>query len=740
MKGGGRCWFAVDSKSFEISVEVFGERCKGIIVERSRGFTSWVRFGSFSLCCLLEGVEACCRGVIVQGLVKRWEDGGRRFKLESRVNEAGRFLLCSVVDQESKRYCLVFPEGKGIMGGWVLLAEKLRFLGVMSRDEPRGNATFYGTGSTVGESAGKAQKSYADVVKSREKKIGETLWLQLGEKEISSERKLMDRCLVGSWGHTPLSDSDMYAFESWGRTQWNIKGGLKFARIGGPLLLIEFENRDEADKVLLRGSRWFKESNLHLARWDPKAGCSQNGERAKSVWVRVVGLPLHYWSQEAFRKIGDCCGGFVAVDENTAKCKELRWARISVRFVGEEWPSTMQVVVGSLCYALQLWWEVKPGLSEVVPAKSKEKGKERDVRDDGEGDTRAGFKRVSEKTRGAPAKVDVKYKGGEGSCSKQAQSSGTVSGAATEMDGSTGDRPSARGKSPCSGLGGNMPLGRQGVSGWVREPEVEGQGFKSSENMGRPNLKLIKSLGGEARPSLKIAKEVRAPDGRYSGGGEQEGDLFGSTLGSPRPTINFSEITDEALLEEASRYSVQTHSLSLSLGKRDISFFSTPSGWDGEGGAMVRVSDKGSASDDGGGAVMDPLRVILADGREEVVSNLVGRGTGNTEELSVGALERASQEDEEERGKEGELCWQSSSLAKFSRYLGMPTEGFEGEILFLLKRMTERKLQKGKLDGRKRRKLELSKFERELRKLEWTVNYMGGGGGGEGGGSMSRSK
>ena len=65
MKGGGRCWFAVDSKSFEISVEVFGERCKGIIVERSRGFTSWVRFGSFSLCCLLEGVEACCRGVIV---------------------------------------------------------------------------------------------------------------------------------------------------------------------------------------------------------------------------------------------------------------------------------------------------------------------------------------------------------------------------------------------------------------------------------------------------------------------------------------------------------------------------------------------------------------------------------------------------------------------------------------------------------------------------------------------------
>ena len=62
---GGRCWFAVDSKSFEISVDVSGERLKGIIVEKSRGFTSWIRFGNFSLCCLLEGVEACCRGELV---------------------------------------------------------------------------------------------------------------------------------------------------------------------------------------------------------------------------------------------------------------------------------------------------------------------------------------------------------------------------------------------------------------------------------------------------------------------------------------------------------------------------------------------------------------------------------------------------------------------------------------------------------------------------------------------------
>ena len=50
--------------------------------------------------------------------------------LECRSNEVGRFLLCLVRDVETKKYCLVFLEGKGLVGGWFLLAKKLRALGV----------------------------------------------------------------------------------------------------------------------------------------------------------------------------------------------------------------------------------------------------------------------------------------------------------------------------------------------------------------------------------------------------------------------------------------------------------------------------------------------------------------------------------------------------------------------------------------------------------------------------------
>ena len=65
-----------------------------------------------------------------------------------------------------------------------------------------------------------------------------------------------------------MSAPYMSALGNWGRSLWNVKGGVKFARLGGPFILIEFENKEEVGKVLLRGHRWFKESFLHLDRWD----------------------------------------------------------------------------------------------------------------------------------------------------------------------------------------------------------------------------------------------------------------------------------------------------------------------------------------------------------------------------------------------------------------------------------------------------------------------------------------
>ena len=62
--------------------------------------------------------------------------------------------------------------------------------------------------------------------------------------------------------------------------------------------------------------------------------------------------------------------------------------------------------------------------------------------------------------------------------------------------------------------------------------------------------------------------------------------------------------------------------------------------------------------------------------------------------------------------------WSSSCLTMFNRCLGMPTEGFEEEILYLLRRMKGRIDQKGKEGVFRKTSLKSSKSSKELKKLE----------------------
>ena len=95
-----------------------------------------------------------------------------------------------------------------------------------------------------------------------------------------------------------------------------------------------------------------------------------------------------------------------------------------------------------------------------------------------------------------------------------------------------------------------------------------------------------------------------------------------------------------------------------------------------------------------GDAILDPLRVILLDGM--AMGGSIGLELGIVEEGGGVLMERdlVSGLLEEVGGVSD--YWSSSCLAKFSHFLGMLTKGFEGGILKLLKRMKERKGQRGR--------------------------------------------
>ena len=166
----------MELKSFEISVELAG-KLKVVIVEWSKGRSSWIWCGNKSLGRLLEGVEESCRDGRVGNVFKEWEEEGGSYRLQIRSNAARRLLLCLVVDVGAKRFCIIFPEGRDLLGGWPTLATKLRLLGVIVRNNSS-NRSFEVSSAPESSSGRERQEnplSFLEVAKLENRRIGDAL-------------------------------------------------------------------------------------------------------------------------------------------------------------------------------------------------------------------------------------------------------------------------------------------------------------------------------------------------------------------------------------------------------------------------------------------------------------------------------------------------------------------------------------------------------------------------------------
>ena len=126
----------MELKSFEISKEMVKRKEVGLIVERGQSFSSWIGFGERGLSLLLDGVELCCGNFNRRPFRLELKEGRRVFKLELQSNNAGRFLQCSVVSAQGKRFSLIFPKGRGGAWGWKILTSRLRSIGVVPVRSP----------------------------------------------------------------------------------------------------------------------------------------------------------------------------------------------------------------------------------------------------------------------------------------------------------------------------------------------------------------------------------------------------------------------------------------------------------------------------------------------------------------------------------------------------------------------------------------------------------------------------
>ena len=362
-------WFAVESKSFEFKMEGIGKKAKCFITERRRGIVSWIRFGVEGMNKLLLGVEECCRAFVPDRRPFKWRENGRFFRLESKENIAGRFLLCSVIDDEGKKHRLVFLEGKGFLNGWTMLAEKIRGLGfetfqeskpmrIMKAEQPKGDVKKWTVRSKNvgtwggGGGGGQHDRKEEDVVGSS---MESAVWLDVGDCVYGKELGSLQFYLIEKWKIKPDPYPAAKVMEVWFKDAWRLNEEVTLAVLNEDLLMLEFDSPEKAKWVLESGRRSFKGGVLQLEWWRPEAGCLRRKDSVQEVWIRVVGLPLHLWKPEILRKLGDACGGFVALDKNTEKKTEVKWARMLIKVVGKSRPSVVNILEGPRSFELQIW-------------------------------------------------------------------------------------------------------------------------------------------------------------------------------------------------------------------------------------------------------------------------------------------------------------------------------------------------------------------------------------------------
>ena len=143
--------------------------------------------------------------------------------MERQSNGVGKFLFCSVVIEEVKSFLLIFHKGRGFQGGWSILAEKIRNLGVISSDEFRGVVSPLKERSIQKERL--VSGTYAEVIRKVSGVVGDAVWLQLGESEVKSREEQLRKCLVGWLGDVLDPLLEIFSLESVVTNLWSLKRG-----------------------------------------------------------------------------------------------------------------------------------------------------------------------------------------------------------------------------------------------------------------------------------------------------------------------------------------------------------------------------------------------------------------------------------------------------------------------------------------------------------------------------------
>lgn len=124
--------------------------------------------------------------------------------------------------------------------------------------------------------------------------------------------------------------------------------------MGGNLVLLQLKEEGTIEQYLGEDTiclpNWFHE----LKPWNPEVVAKEI-----SVWINIIGVPIHGWKEDLFRTVVSMVGKYVNMDESTRKRTRLDVGRVYAKITSPEPINrTVQVMINNKIFAIWLLEDV----------------------------------------------------------------------------------------------------------------------------------------------------------------------------------------------------------------------------------------------------------------------------------------------------------------------------------------------------------------------------------------------
>ncbi|CAA7027946.1 unnamed protein product [Microthlaspi erraticum] len=98
---------------------------------------------------------------------------------------------------------------------------------------------------------------------------------------------------------------------------WDVEGRVRGLNLGNGQFQFDFDNEEDMERVLQKRPWHFNRWSFSLERWEPFT--SELFPNTMLFWVRVTGVPVHFWNNENFTEIGKALGEVRGIEAHRSR-------------------------------------------------------------------------------------------------------------------------------------------------------------------------------------------------------------------------------------------------------------------------------------------------------------------------------------------------------------------------------------------------------------------------------------